>query len=357
MFSEGQHSFTAVLNQLLLVNFAVLEETGLDSEETGFLKKLRSRHLRHLYTCLYWEKSRDKEVLKNVVEELFSTDLSQLTDEERAKVPPEYIKQLCFIDDSTTPISNQELQSKYKSFLIKRLEQKCQLDAYRAKDGYLWADATKRLKKRAQQSKKPDHRNEAQIVEEGKKVTELLQMSSVVPEQENLPYYIISMAWFKDWQAYTGCQEQEDSDEQEEPALAKNYPGPVNQDKQLVAILDLKRDGKIQYDQDFFDGWHLKRGTKEDQHYKVVDREVWEILLSQYGGRSVPRISVAVQTEDPLRPDYIVEIEHRQFEVVNFPKVKYFQDLMELEARVSRADTVKEALAKIAASQSYARRS
>ena len=37
-------------------------------------------------------------------------------------------------------------------------------------------------------------------------------MSSVVPEQENLPYYIISMAWFNNWQAYTGCQEQEDSE-------------------------------------------------------------------------------------------------------------------------------------------------
>ena len=124
-----------------------------------------------------------------------------------------------------------------------------------------------------------------------------------------------------------------------------------------MAILDLKRDGKIVYDSDFFDGWHLKRGMKEDQHYKVVDREVWEILLTQYGGRSVPRISVAVQTEDPLRPDYIVEVQHRQFEIINFPKVKYFQELMELEARVSRADTVKEARAKIADSQNYARRS
>ena len=75
-FSEGQHSFQAVLNQLLLVNFAVIEETGGESEETGFLKKLRSRYLRQIYTCLYWEESRDKDLLKSVVEELFSTDLS-----------------------------------------------------------------------------------------------------------------------------------------------------------------------------------------------------------------------------------------------------------------------------------------
>ena len=41
----------------------------------------------------------------------------------------------------------------------------------------------------------------------------------------------------------------------------------MNQDKQLMAILDLKRDGKIEYDQDFFDEWHLKRGMKEDQRH------------------------------------------------------------------------------------------
>ena len=52
-----------------------------------------------------------------------------------------------------------------------------------------------------------------------------------------------------------------------------------------------------------------------------------------------------------------MEIEHRLFQIVNFPKVKYFQELMELDARVSRADTVKEALAKIASSLSYAKRS
>ena len=84
IFSEGKHSFQAVLNQLLLVNFAVIEETGGENEETGYLKKLRSRYLRQIYTCLYWEEVRDKDLLKSVIEELFSTDLSQLTDEERA---------------------------------------------------------------------------------------------------------------------------------------------------------------------------------------------------------------------------------------------------------------------------------
>ena len=84
IFSEGKHSFQAVLNQLLLVNFVVIEETGGENEETGFLKKLRSRYLRQIYTCLYWEEVRDKDLLRSVIEGLFGTDLTQLTDEERA---------------------------------------------------------------------------------------------------------------------------------------------------------------------------------------------------------------------------------------------------------------------------------
>ena len=76
IFSEGKHSFQAVLNQLLLVNFAVLEETGGENEETGYIKKLRSQYLRQIYTSLYWEEARDKDLLKSVIEELFSTDLT-----------------------------------------------------------------------------------------------------------------------------------------------------------------------------------------------------------------------------------------------------------------------------------------
>ena len=58
--------------------------------------------------------------------------------------------------------------------------------------------------------------------------------------------------------------------------------------------MDLKFDDKIRYGDDFFDNWHLKRGVKEDQHFKMVDRETWDILFNRYGGHVVPRISVAV---------------------------------------------------------------
>ena len=93
---------------------------------------------------------------------------------------------------------------------------------------------------------------------------EMIQFSSVVPERENLPYYLITIAWFNNWKAYTGCESQNESDEEiEEPHRGK-HPGMINPPSQLRAILDLKYDDKVQYNNDFFDNWHLKRGVKED---------------------------------------------------------------------------------------------
>ena len=128
----------------------------------------------------------------------------------------------------------------------------------------------------------------------------------------------------------------------------------INTHAQLKAMIDTRFDDKIAFTNDFFENWHLKRGMKEDEHFKVVDRATWDILFHQYGGNAVPRISVAVQTEDPLRPDYIVEIQHRTFEIATFPKVKYCPEYIEnVHARVSRADTVKEVLAKLCESATF----
>ena len=55
--------------------------------------------------------------------------------------------------------------------------------------------------KRNQQDEEPRE----QLLEEGRRISEMIEFSSVVPERENLPYYIISMQWFHRWQKYTGC--------------------------------------------------------------------------------------------------------------------------------------------------------
>ena len=183
---------------------------------------------------------------------------------------------------------------------------------------------------------------------------EMIQFASVVPERENLPYYIISMKWFEDWQAYTGCASRKDGEESEDIEEPRaRHPGPINNNKQLTAILDLNERNRIDFNQEFSNNWHLKRGMKEDQHFKLVDREVWEILFNQYSGRLVPRTSVAVETEDPLRPDYIVESMYRQFEILTIPKVKYFQVELQQEIRVSNSDTIKELLQKIVQSDKF----
>ena len=69
---------------------------------------------------------------------------------------------------------------------------------------------------------------------------EMIQFASVVPERENLPYYIISMKWFEDWQAYTGCgprKDGEESEDIEEPRA--RHPGSINNNKQLTAMVAL----------------------------------------------------------------------------------------------------------------------
>jgi len=119
----------------------------------------------------------------------------------------------------------------------------------------------------------------------------------------------------------------------------------MNSSRSLRPILDLNYDEKLEFTNDFTENWCLKRGMKEDEHYKLVDRETWEILFNQYGAHYIiPKISVAVETEDPLRPDYIVENQWRVFEIVSIPKVKYFQRVMANDARISRSDTIKEVI-------------
>jgi len=62
--------------------------------------------------------------------------------------------------------------------------------------------------------KNQDDREPKEIKAEGAKVMEMIQFASIVPERENLPYYIIAMDWFKRWRSYTGQAEKKDSDDE-----------------------------------------------------------------------------------------------------------------------------------------------
>ena len=62
---------------------------------------LKARYLKHIYTCLYWVKPKERELHKSVIVEIHKYDLAQLTEAEKNQVPADYIKQLCFIAADT----------------------------------------------------------------------------------------------------------------------------------------------------------------------------------------------------------------------------------------------------------------
>ena len=89
----------------------------------------------------------------------------------------------------------------------------------------------------------------------------MIEFGSVVPERENLPFYMISMPWYTRWQRYTGCMKVQDiSDSDDEDAvlgrsrkgagradqtkskdrskvLLGDHPGVINGDKDLKRII------------------------------------------------------------------------------------------------------------------------
>ena len=206
-----------------------------------------------------------------------------------------------------------------------------------------------------------DDRAREELIEEGEQITQMLQFGSVVPEREAEPYYLIAQNWFTRWQKYTGCfkVEDEDDDENDEVFPSKDksnlvlgaFPGLVNERADLRSIC--AKDDDLTPDNDIYCNFQLKPGMKEGQDYQVVNQEMWDILCGRYGGRPIRRFSITVPTEEPTRPDYVVEIQLRKFRIVTYPKVKYFPQSIRKEVYVSRADTVKELIARICNSETY----
>ena len=66
----------------------------------------------------------------------------------------------------------------------------------------------------------------------------MIDFGSVVPERENLPFYLITRQWLNRWQKYTGCYKVDD-EEGNHPGLPTKdpaklvlgeYPGEINMD-------------------------------------------------------------------------------------------------------------------------------
>ena len=100
-------------------------------------------------------------------------------------------------------------------------------------------------------------------------------------------------------------------------------------------------------DEDFYGKFYLRDGKKEDTDFKVVDKQVWDKLFSKYGGRELRRKSICVPTDNPQRPDFIVEVQLRRFKIITWPRVKYFPTSLSQDIYCSRTDTVKELISQI----------
>ena len=80
----------------------------------------------------------------------------------------------------------------------------------------------------------------------------MIEFGSVVPERENLPYYMISMPWYMRWQRYTGClkvQDISDSDD-EDAVLGRSRKGRSNQTNDRSKVVLGEHPGVINNDKD-----------------------------------------------------------------------------------------------------------
>lgn len=144
----------------------------------------------------------------------------------------------------------------------------------------------------------------------------MIKEASVVPEKQNLVYHVISIKWFKRWLEYI---KKPVKGEDSEP-----HPGIINTTADLKSIIDLEKVDRLALNPDFIPDLHLKQTAKEEVDYKIVDQAVWDLLVARYGFvYDLPRISVQVPTADN-QIDYIVEINHRRFELRTSPNIKYY---------------------------------
>lgn len=104
----------------------------------------------------------------------------------------------------------------------------------------------------------------------------MIEFGGVIPERENLPYYLISIKWFRRWQKYTGCLKIEsDSEDEVLPVKDKSriilgdHPGEINPAEEVkqIAYLGNKNTGNISIftpEDDYFGRTYLRQGKKEE---------------------------------------------------------------------------------------------
>ena len=100
----------------------------------------------------------------------------------------------------------------------------------------------------------------------------MIDYGSVVPERENLPYYVIPMQWLNRWQKYTGCYKFDEEEESDRVLKTKDlaklilgpYPGEINTERDLKNLMVDTRHKVFISDENYFGSNYIKNGKKED---------------------------------------------------------------------------------------------
>ena len=135
-----------------------------------------------------------------------------------------------------------------------------------------------KLKKAQKAGEDLDPSTHEERIQEGEEILQMIQFGSVIPERENLPYYIIGIDWFNRWQRYTGCFKVKDvsSSEDEDAVLGRSkknrkdkqngtkdksklqlgeHPGHINPTREIAKFL-MKLDVSVTLPRNDFYGNH-----------------------------------------------------------------------------------------------------
>ena len=91
--------------------------------------------------------------------------------------------------------------------------------------------------------------------------------------QKDDKFYIISAEWLKRWKTYVNYDGMGGGD----------FPGPINNED----IIEEEKNSIIcEVDKQFLN-INLKDGLREEDHFVILNPEIWEFLSKRYGGRMI----------------------------------------------------------------------
>lgn len=118
----------------------------------------------------------------------------------------------------------------------------------------------------------PVDRSKPELEKEAKEVKQLFESYEDVKMklEKGQEYFVISAEWFKQWKTYVGYEGMGGGD----------FPGPIlNED-----IIEQETHQIVCDDKNQYLNINLKDNLKEEDHYIILNKEIWDFLSKRYGG-------------------------------------------------------------------------